>query len=147
MRRGFEERTSKSCWETVAAGRYAADVAAELGPNIGAVYAANLRILNRLWREMQGLLDLEILFFRVKYLPGADYGMVEGRNPGMVRKGARAGNVRKHLCAWRPRNAIHEPVEPTRLTLRFRCAGSTAAVTPLRGMPGFRHASKRRPCG
>jgi RNA polymerase sigma-70 factor (ECF subfamily) len=57
MRTDFEETTWKACWETCAAGRNAADVAAELGLSIGAVYAAKFRVLNRLRREMQGLLD------------------------------------------------------------------------------------------
>jgi RNA polymerase sigma-70 factor (ECF subfamily) len=57
MRTDFEETTWRACWETAAAGRSAADVAAELGLTIGAVYAAKFRVLNRLRREMQGLLD------------------------------------------------------------------------------------------
>jgi RNA polymerase sigma-70 factor, ECF subfamily len=57
MRSEFEETTWKACWETAAAGRNAADVAAELGLSVGAVYAAKFRVLNRLRREMDGLLD------------------------------------------------------------------------------------------
>ncbi len=57
MRMDFEEKTWKACWETAAAGRPAADVAAELGLSVGAVYAAKFRVLNRLRREMQGLLE------------------------------------------------------------------------------------------
>jgi RNA polymerase sigma-70 factor (ECF subfamily) len=57
MRRDFEETTWKACWETAAAGRPAADVAAELGLSVGAVYAAKFRVLNRLRRELEGLLD------------------------------------------------------------------------------------------
>jgi RNA polymerase sigma-70 factor (ECF subfamily) len=57
MRTDFEETTWKACWETAAAGRSAAEVAAELGLSVGAVYAAKFRVLNRLRRELQGLLD------------------------------------------------------------------------------------------
>ena len=57
MRVDFEEKTWKACWETAALGRSATDVAAELGVSVGAVYAAKFRVLNRLRREMKGLLD------------------------------------------------------------------------------------------
>lgn len=57
MRADFEETTWKACWETVAAGRPAAVVAAELGLSVGAVYAAKFRILDRLRRELEGLLE------------------------------------------------------------------------------------------
>jgi RNA polymerase sigma-70 factor (ECF subfamily) len=57
MRTDFEETTWKACWETTAAGRAAAEVAAELGLSVGAVYAAKFRVLNRLRRELQGLLE------------------------------------------------------------------------------------------
>jgi DNA-directed RNA polymerase specialized sigma24 family protein len=40
-----------------AAGRSATEVAAELGLSVGAVYAAKFRVLNRLRRELHGLLD------------------------------------------------------------------------------------------
>lgn len=57
MQADFEETTWKACWETLAAGRPAAEVAAELGLTVGAVYAAKLRVLKRLRRDLQGLLD------------------------------------------------------------------------------------------
>jgi RNA polymerase sigma-70 factor, ECF subfamily len=57
MRADFEETTWKACWETAAEGRSAAEVASELGLSVGAVYAAKFRVLNRLRREMQGLLE------------------------------------------------------------------------------------------
>jgi len=57
MRADFEEATWKACWEMVAAGRPAAAVAAELGLTVGAVYAAKFRVLKRLRRDLQGLLD------------------------------------------------------------------------------------------
>jgi RNA polymerase sigma-70 factor (ECF subfamily) len=57
MRADFQETTWKACWETVAAGRPAAEVAAELGLTVGAVYAAKFRVLDRLRQELHGLLD------------------------------------------------------------------------------------------
>ena len=57
MRTDFAESTWKACWETVVAERPAAEVAAELGMGVGAVYAAKFRILNRLRRDLRGLLD------------------------------------------------------------------------------------------
>jgi RNA polymerase sigma-70 factor (ECF subfamily) len=57
MRADFEETTWKACWEVVAVGRPAAAVAAELGLSVGAVYVAKFRVLKRLRRDLQGLLD------------------------------------------------------------------------------------------
>ncbi len=57
MRADFEETTWKACWQMVAVGRPAAAVAAELGLTVGAVYAAKFRVLQRLRRDLQGLLD------------------------------------------------------------------------------------------
>jgi RNA polymerase sigma-70 factor (ECF subfamily) len=57
MRADFQETTWKACWEMVVAGRPAADVAADLGLSVGAVYAAKFRVLDRLRRELHGLLD------------------------------------------------------------------------------------------
>src|SRR5262249_34926014 len=57
MRADFQETTWKVCWETVAAGRPAAEVAAELGPRVGAVSAAKFGVLDRLRRELHGMLD------------------------------------------------------------------------------------------
>jgi RNA polymerase sigma-70 factor (ECF subfamily) len=57
MRADFQETTWKACWEMVVNGRPAADVAADLGITVGAVYAAKVRVLNRLREELQGLLD------------------------------------------------------------------------------------------
>ena len=56
-RASFEERTWRACWEHVAKGRPAAEVAAELGTTAGAVYAAAFRVLGKLRRELDGLLD------------------------------------------------------------------------------------------
>jgi RNA polymerase sigma-70 factor (ECF subfamily) len=57
MRADFQETTWKACWETVAEGRPAAEVAAELSITVGAVYAARFRVLDRLRQELRGMLD------------------------------------------------------------------------------------------
>jgi RNA polymerase sigma-70 factor (ECF subfamily) len=57
MRAEFRPTTWKACWECVVAGRPAAEVAAELGLSVGAVYMAKSRVLSRLRQELQGLLD------------------------------------------------------------------------------------------
>ena len=57
MQADFRETTWKACWEMVVSGRPAADIAAELGLTVGAVYAAKVRVLNRLRAELEGLLD------------------------------------------------------------------------------------------
>ncbi len=57
MRADFQESTWKACWEMVVSSRPAAEVAAELGLTVGAVYAAKVRVMNRLREELQGLLD------------------------------------------------------------------------------------------
>src|SRR6185312_13774192 len=57
MRADFRETTWKACWETVVSGRPAAEVAAEFGLTVGVVYAAKVRVMNRLREELQGLLD------------------------------------------------------------------------------------------
>lgn len=57
MRADFQKTTWKACWETVVVGRPAAEVAAELGMTVGAVYAAKFRVLDRLRQELRGLLE------------------------------------------------------------------------------------------
>jgi RNA polymerase sigma-70 factor (ECF subfamily) len=57
MQREFQPSTWKACWEHIVSGRPAADVAAELGLSVGAVYAAKFRVLARLRRELDGMLD------------------------------------------------------------------------------------------
>jgi RNA polymerase sigma-70 factor (ECF subfamily) len=57
MRAEFQPTTWKACWACVVEGRTAADVAAELGISENAVYIAKLRVLRRLRRELEGLLD------------------------------------------------------------------------------------------
>ncbi len=53
----FESTTWKACWEFLVNGRPAADVAADLGISVNAVYLAKARVLTRLRRELQGLWD------------------------------------------------------------------------------------------
>jgi RNA polymerase sigma-70 factor (ECF subfamily) len=57
MRTDFQESTWKAFWEHAIAGRPALEVAAELGISPGAVYAARFRVLDRLRRELAGMLD------------------------------------------------------------------------------------------
>ncbi len=53
----FEETTWRAFWEMVVADRPAAEVAAELGVTVNAVYLAKGRVLRRLREELEGLLD------------------------------------------------------------------------------------------
>jgi len=57
MRRDFEPTTWKACWESVAMGRAAAEVAAELGISRGAVYVATSRVLKRLRAELAEMME------------------------------------------------------------------------------------------
>jgi RNA polymerase sigma-70 factor (ECF subfamily) len=57
MQADFQPATWKACWEYVACGRPAAEVAAEVGLSTGAVYAASFRVLHRLRQELAGILD------------------------------------------------------------------------------------------
>jgi RNA polymerase sigma-70 factor (ECF subfamily) len=57
MRSDFEPPTWRACWECVANGRPAAEVAAELGLSAAAVYIARSRVLRRLRQELAGLLE------------------------------------------------------------------------------------------
>ncbi|MBV9125140.1 MAG: sigma-70 family RNA polymerase sigma factor [Planctomycetes bacterium] len=57
MQAEFQPSTWKACWEYVVRGRPAAEVAAELGLQVGTVYAAKCRVLSRLRQELAGLLD------------------------------------------------------------------------------------------
>jgi RNA polymerase sigma-70 factor (ECF subfamily) len=57
MQADFQPVTWKAFWECVTAERPAAEVAAELGISIDSVYAAKSRVLRRLRRELEGLLD------------------------------------------------------------------------------------------
>jgi len=62
MRADFESTTWQACWELAALGRPAAEVARELGLTVNAVYLAKSRVLARLRRELEGLLDLVKVF-------------------------------------------------------------------------------------
>jgi RNA polymerase sigma-70 factor (ECF subfamily) len=57
LRPEIEPATWKAFWECAMADRPAADVAAELGLSVDSVYAAKSRVLRRLRRELEGLLD------------------------------------------------------------------------------------------
>jgi RNA polymerase sigma-70 factor (ECF subfamily) len=57
MQAEFAPATWRACWAHAVEGRPAAEVAAELGLTPGAVYAARFRVLSRLRRELDGLLD------------------------------------------------------------------------------------------
>jgi RNA polymerase sigma-70 factor (ECF subfamily) len=57
MAADYEPATWQACWETVVCGRSAADVAQELGVTVNAVYLAKSRVLSRLRRDLEGLLD------------------------------------------------------------------------------------------
>src|SRR5439155_19199810 len=56
MQAEFQPATWKACWELFVNGRPAAEVAAELGTTVNAVYLAKSRVLRRLRRELDGLL-------------------------------------------------------------------------------------------
>jgi RNA polymerase sigma-70 factor, ECF subfamily len=57
MQGDFQPATWKACWEYVVCERSAAEVAAELGMTVNAVYLAKSRVLRRLRQELEGLLD------------------------------------------------------------------------------------------
>ena len=57
MRAEFQPATWTACWEFVVRDRPAAEVAAELGITVNAVYLAKSRVLRRLREELAGLLD------------------------------------------------------------------------------------------
>lgn len=54
MQAHFEPRVWQACWLTAAEGRPAAEVAAQLGMTVGAVYTARCRVLARLRQELDG---------------------------------------------------------------------------------------------
>ena len=57
MQAEFAPKTWRACWEHVVVGRPAAEVAGELGISVGSVYVAKSRVLARLRKDLQGLLD------------------------------------------------------------------------------------------
>ena len=57
MKTDFAPSTWKACWEFVAMGRPASEVAKELGISENAVYLAKLRVVSRLRQTLNGLLE------------------------------------------------------------------------------------------
>jgi RNA polymerase sigma-70 factor, ECF subfamily len=57
MQKHFDETTWKACLEHILSGKSAADVGKELGLSPGAVRAAKFRVLERLQKDLAGLLD------------------------------------------------------------------------------------------
>ena len=57
MRADFEPTTWQACWEFVAEGRSADNVASRFGITAHAVYLAKARVLRRLRQELAGLID------------------------------------------------------------------------------------------
>jgi RNA polymerase sigma-70 factor (ECF subfamily) len=57
MQADFAPTTWKACWEFVAQGRSAAEIARELGISENAVYLAKCRVLRRLRQELAGLIE------------------------------------------------------------------------------------------
>jgi RNA polymerase sigma-70 factor (ECF subfamily) len=55
MQSAFEPATWQACWQTIVVGRSPAQVAAELGMTVNAVYLAKARVLVRLRQELQHL--------------------------------------------------------------------------------------------
>lgn len=53
----FQPATWRACWEVVVSGRPAAEIAKELEITVDSVYAAKSRVLRRLRKELEGLLD------------------------------------------------------------------------------------------
>ena len=57
MRDEFEATTWKACWLHVVSGKSAAEIAAELGISVNAVYVSKSRVLRRLRQELDGLME------------------------------------------------------------------------------------------
>lgn len=57
MQAEFGAGTWRACWETVVHGRSAEEVGTQLGLSAAGVRSAKFRVLNRLRRELGGLLD------------------------------------------------------------------------------------------
>jgi RNA polymerase sigma-70 factor (ECF subfamily) len=57
MQADFQPQTWQACWAVVVEERAPAEVARELGLTVGAVYAAQARVLRRLRQELGELLD------------------------------------------------------------------------------------------
>jgi RNA polymerase sigma-70 factor, ECF subfamily len=57
MQTDFEPTTWQACWQCVAMGRPASEVARDLGMSVAAVYIAKSRVLRQLRQELEGLLE------------------------------------------------------------------------------------------
>jgi RNA polymerase sigma-70 factor, ECF subfamily len=57
MQAEFEPTTWQACWRFAVVGQPAGEVARELGLSVNAVYLAKSRVMSRLRRELEGLLD------------------------------------------------------------------------------------------
>ncbi len=57
MKTNFAPTTWEACWEFLTKGKSAAEVAKKYGISENAVYIAKFRIVRRLRRELQGMLD------------------------------------------------------------------------------------------
>jgi RNA polymerase sigma-70 factor (ECF subfamily) len=57
MRAEFQPATWQACWRCVVEGQAPAEVARELGISVGAVYMAKSRVLSRLRKELEGLVE------------------------------------------------------------------------------------------
>ena len=105
MQADFQPATWKACWEVVVQGRDAADVAAELGMSVGAVYVAKFRVLNRLRQELDGLRPWHLRTY------GPSLISCKNSHPHVVT----SLRKRQHL----PRTgASHEPVQTFRQSHR-----------------------------
>ncbi len=58
VRNDFEERTWQAFWRAAVEGDTPADVAADLGISVWAVYKARARVLSRLRQELEGFSEL-----------------------------------------------------------------------------------------
>jgi RNA polymerase sigma-70 factor (ECF subfamily) len=56
MQADFEPTTWRACWECVAVGRPAGEVATDLGVSVEVVYSACYRVIRRLRQELVGML-------------------------------------------------------------------------------------------
>jgi RNA polymerase sigma-70 factor (ECF subfamily) len=57
MQSDFQPNTWRACWECAGLGRPVAEVAAELGMTVAAVYNAQARVLRRLRQDLEGFLS------------------------------------------------------------------------------------------
>jgi RNA polymerase sigma-70 factor (ECF subfamily) len=57
MQNEFQPTTWRAFWEVVVSARTASEVAAELGISVDSVYAAKSRVLRRLRKELEGMMD------------------------------------------------------------------------------------------